>query len=104
ILVPLMRDHNAMINPSRPMVIYESMEIDLDHLDISHPVLELTETTFEINGKKGRVKLGFCLKQDGAVVGSGIKFMSLRGLRPYEQQSIDQIVDSYMQRREQLIS
>jgi hypothetical protein len=104
ILVPLMRDHNTMINPSRPMVIYESMEIDLEHLDISHPVLELTETTFEINGKKGRVKLGFCLKQDGAVVGSGIKFMSLRGLRPYEQQSIDQIVDSYMQRREQLIS
>ncbi len=103
ILVPLMREHNTMINPSRPMVIYESMEIDLEHLDISQPELELTETTFEVNGKKGRVKLGFCLKQDGDIIGSGIKYMSLRGLCPYEQPSIDLIVDSYMQRRELLI-
>ncbi len=104
ILVPLMREHNTMINPSRPMVIYESMEIDLRHLDISRPELELTETTFEVNGKKGRVKLGFCLKQDGNIIGSGIKFMSLRGLGPYEQLSIDQIVESYMRRRELYIS
>jgi Protein of unknown function (DUF3581) len=99
ILVPLMQEQNTMINPARPMVIYESMEIDLDHLNISQPELELTETSFEVNGKKGRVKLGFCLKQDGDIVGNGIKYMSLRGLRPYEQETIDGIVDSYMQRR-----
>lgn len=100
ILVPLMLEQNTMINPARPMVIYESMEIDLLHLDISHPELELTETSFQVTGKKGRVKLGFCLKQDGAIVGNGIKYMSLRGLCPYDQESIDDVVASYMQRRE----
>lgn len=102
ILVPLMQQQNIMINPARPLVIYESMEIDLERLDISQPELELTETAFEVNGKKGRVKLGFCLKQAGSVVGNGIKYMSLRGLRPYEQEIIDGIVDTYMQRRDPL--
>ncbi len=99
ILVPLMQQQNIMINPARPLVIYESMEINLEHLDISRPELELTETSFEVNGKKGRVKLGFCLKHDGDVIGNGIKYMSLRGLRPYEQETIDGIVNTYMRRR-----
>lgn len=102
ILVPLMQEQNTMINPARPMVIYESMEIDLKSMDFTRPELELTETSFEVNGKKGRVKLGFCLKQDGNTIGNGIKYMSLRGLRLYDQNSIDEIVGSYMQRRNAL--
>jgi len=98
ILVPLMREQGSMINPARPMVIYESMEIDLETLDISTPELELTDTSFEVNGKKGRVKLGFCLKQDGDTIGSGIKYMSLRGLKPFDQEQVNIIVDGYMQR------
>ncbi len=100
ILVPLMQKEGLMINPGRPLVIYESMEIDLERLDIINPELELTETSFEVNGKKGRGKLGFCLKQGGDIIGNGIKNMSLRGLRPYEQEQIDIIVDDYMQRRD----
>jgi len=98
ILVPLMREQGSMINPARPMVIYESMEIDLETLDLSKPELELTDTSFEVNGKKGRVKLGFCLKQDGDTIGSGIKYMSLRGLKPFDQEQVNIIVDGYMQR------
>ncbi|MCP4128998.1 MAG: DUF3581 domain-containing protein [Gammaproteobacteria bacterium] len=101
ILVPLMQQENVMINPARPLVIYESMEIDLDHLAITQPELELTETSLEVNGKKSRARLGFCLKQDGEIVGSGTKYMALRGLRPYDQEAIDKIVHDYMQRREQ---
>jgi hypothetical protein len=104
ILVPLMQKQGLMINPNRPIVIYESMEIDLQELDISRPELELTETTFEVNGKKGRVKLGFCLKQDRGIIGNGIKYMSLRGLKPFVQEQIDVVVDNYLQRREQLTS
>lgn len=102
ILVPLMQEQNTMINPDRPLVIYESMEIDLETLDITQPELELTDTSFEINGKKGRVRLEFCLKQDGDIIGNGIKYMSLRGLKPYVQDEIDMIVDNYIGRREAL--
>ncbi len=104
ILVPLMREQGLMINPGRPLVIYESMEIDLQNLDITCPELELTETSFEVNGKKGRVKLGFCLKQDGSIIGNGIKYMSLRGLKPFVQEQIDAVVDNYLQRKEKLTS
>ncbi len=98
ILVPLMREQGLMINPNRPLVIYESMEIDLKTLNITNPELDLTDTSFEVNGKKGRVKLGFCLKQEGDTIGSGIKYMSLRGLRPFVQEQVNIVVDSYMQR------
>ncbi len=97
ILVPLMQEQNVMINPARPLVIYESMEIDLDRLDFSNPELELTDTSFEVNGKKGHVRLGFILTEDGITIGSGAKHMALRGLRPYDQEAVDGIVQNYMQ-------
>ena len=40
ILVPLLAEQGVMIHPERPMVIYESMSIDLDRLDITRPVLQ----------------------------------------------------------------
>ncbi len=101
ILVPLMQEHNVMINPARPLVIYESMEIDLERLDFTHPELELTDTSLEANGKKGRVQLGFCLKQDGEIIGRGAKYMALRGLREYDQTAIDGVVHNYMQSQNQ---
>ncbi len=100
ILVPLMQEQEIMINPARPLVIYESMEIDLEQLDITQPALELTDTSLEVNGKKGHARLGFCLKQDGKEIGQGAKHMALRGLRPYDQLAIDEIVHDYMQRRD----
>ncbi len=103
ILVPLMQEKGFMINPDRPLVIYESMEIDLKELDISHPELELTDTSFEVNGKKGRVKLGFCLKQGEDIIGDGIKYMSLRGLKPFVQKLMDNIVEDYVRRRDRFI-
>jgi hypothetical protein len=102
ILVPLMQEKGLMINPARPLVIYESMEIDLNNLEISCPKLELTETSFEVNGKKGRVKLGFSILQDGAIIGTGIKYMSLRGLKPFIQEQIEVVVNDYLTRKEQL--
>ena len=104
ILVPLMQDEGLMINPSRPLGIYESMEIDLNRLDITCPKLELTETSFEVKGKKGRVKLGFSITQDGEPIGNGIKYMSLRGLKPYIQEEIDAVVNDYLVRKESFSS
>ena len=34
VIIPLMAKQDVMINPARPMVIYESMLINLERLDI----------------------------------------------------------------------
>jgi len=74
-----------MIHPERPMVIYESMTIDLDRLDITHPVLQGDYNQLEINGKRGSVELAFHLEENGEIVGRGKKHMLLSGLREYDK-------------------
>jgi hypothetical protein len=100
ILVPLMAEHKVMLNPDRPLVIYESMTINIDRLDIKDPQLELTHSTLDVDGKRGRVCLEFCLKAGDEVVGSGKKNMVLSGLREFEQETIDQLVDNYSARKQ----
>lgn len=95
ILVALMAENNVMINPTRPMVMYESMTIHLDSLDFSNVTLELATSTLTLEGKRGIADLIFNLVSDGKVVGNGKKHMLLSGLRPYEQAVIDTIVDEY---------
>ncbi|MCK4743285.1 MAG: DUF3581 domain-containing protein [Sulfuriflexus sp.] len=95
ILVPLMAKHNVMINPARPLVIYESMTINIDELDISNPELTLTESKLDIQGKRGNVTLKFAVSDNGKIVGSGEKTMVMSGLREFEQGAIDQLVNDY---------
>jgi len=99
ILVPLLATENVMINPDRPMVMYESMTIDLDRLDIHLPSLEMDHSEVAINGKRGEVQMAFNLVDSGNVVGRGRKRMILSGLRQYEQQAMDAITADLNQRR-----
>jgi hypothetical protein len=100
ILVPLMAQHQVMINPERPLVIYESMTIDMKRLDIKDPQLELSHSTLDVEGKRGNVCLEFSLKAAGEVVGKGKKNMVLSGLRAFEQETIDQLVNQYSARKQ----
>lgn len=95
ILVALMEKNNVMINPTRPMVMYESMTIHLDELDFTDVSLELDNSTLAIDGKRGVADLIFNLVSHGKKVGHGKKHMLLSGLRPYEQSVIDGIVAEY---------
>ena len=104
ILVPLMAEKGVMINPQRPLVIYESMEIDLLRLDIQNPELVLNDSSLEVNGKRGKVSLNFSIKDAGQVVGSGKKNMVLSGLRPYDQDQMQQLVDMYDGRKQTFMS
>ncbi|NNG14497.1 MAG: DUF3581 domain-containing protein [Gammaproteobacteria bacterium] len=104
ILVPLMAEHKVMINPDRPLVIYESMSINMNRLDIKDPQLELSHSTLDVDGKRGSVCLEFILKSEGEVVGTGKKNMVLSGLREFEQETIDQLVNNYAARKESYIS
>ncbi|UQB42502.1 DUF3581 domain-containing protein [Thiomicrospira microaerophila] len=95
ILVPLMEQNNVMINPEKPMVIYDSMLVEFDDLNAKQPTLKLTDTSLEVNGKRGQVKIAFDTFEDERKIGHGYKTMLLSGLRDYDQEAIDDLVKQY---------
>jgi len=104
ILVPLMSEKQVMINPDRPLVIYDSMAINLERLDITDPQLELTESSLEVKGKRGAVHLEFQLKASGKVVGRGEKNMILSGLRAFDTDKVETLVVGYNARKQAYVS
>lgn len=104
ILVALMAENNVMINPARPMVMYESMSIHLDVLNFTQVKLELASSTLSIEGKRGTADLIFDLIADDKVIGHGKKHMLLSGLRPYEQETINNIIDVYNNKKESYLA
>ena len=99
ILIPLMKQHQVMINPERPLVIYESMSFDLTTLDFIEVTLSLVGQDLKINGKRGDVTLHFELHSGDIVVGTGIKTLVMSGLRPYEEASVQQMRATYEGRK-----
>ncbi|NLS11348.1 DUF3581 domain-containing protein [Vibrio sp. SM6] len=99
IMVPLMEEKQMMINCQRPLVIYESMEVEFERLDLTRPEVEFSGATFAVDGKRGVVTLNFTFKQDGDVVGHGRKRMVATGLKPYCQVSVDDLVARFNSRK-----
>jgi hypothetical protein len=99
ILVPLMAEKEVMINPARPMVIYQSMSIEMQRLDVADLSLEMTGSTLEVEGKRGTALLKFCFKAADEIVGYGEKTMILSGLRAFDQTVIDTLVSDYETRK-----
>ena len=95
ILVPLMAEQNVMINPARPLAIYQSMSLHLDRLDLQQPSVELADTRMVVEGKRGDVELQFRLMDGDHIVGSGVKKIILSGLREYQQAAVDEMVADY---------
>ena len=100
ILVPLLRDQGVMINIERPMVIYESMDFKLERVDIPNVKLRLADSRMKVDGKRGEARLMFEFLCDETVIGSGCKRLLLSGLRPYEQDGMDELVSAYLARRD----
>ena len=95
ILVKLMSENNVMINPTRPMVMYQSMSIDLLTFDVDSVTLKLAKTSLTIEGKRGDACLEFDLLSGDKIIGHGKKHMLLSGLRGYEQDSINAMINQY---------
>jgi hypothetical protein len=93
-----------MINPDRPLVIYASLAIKLERLDITAPQLELTESSLDVKGKRGTVHLEFELKVAEKVVGRGEKNMILSGLRAFDEDKIQTLVTEYNARKQAYVS
>jgi len=84
ILVPLMQEHKVMINPTRPLVIYESMSLKFNDLDFDTLTITLSSTELEVLGKRGNAQLHFSLHDGDKQIGIGLKRLVLSGLREYD--------------------
>ncbi|QSP95472.1 DUF3581 domain-containing protein [Marinobacter salinisoli] len=94
-LQPLMEANGVMFNPERPMVMYESMSLTLDSLDIVSPALELDSAELQDHGKRGQVFLSYHLEADGEVKGQVTKSLVLSGLRPYNADAMANVLDHF---------
>ncbi|GLT16453.1 hypothetical protein GCM10007938_02290 [Vibrio zhanjiangensis] len=104
IMVPLMQEQQMMINCQRPLVIYESMEVEFSRLDICNPEVEFNSATFDVDGKRGVVTLNFDFKQGVDIVGKGIKRMVASGLKEYSQDDIDGLVSRFNERKKTFLA
>ncbi|GAP76516.1 hypothetical protein W04_3069 [Pseudoalteromonas sp. SW0106-04] len=99
VVVPLMAKQGVMINPARPMIIYESMSIHMDTLVVTAPELREAEHVFTYEGKRGKIILRFDLLAQGEVVGRGEKHMLVSGIREYCQDTVDELIRGYNERK-----
>lgn len=104
VLVPLLAKENVMFNIDRPLVIYESMTLDLQKLDFHEPRLEMLEPKMEVNGKRATAYLHFQIKAGDEVVGAGFKKLAVSGLRDYEEAPMQAFVDEYLARKNGYLS
>jgi hypothetical protein len=100
ILVPLMEQHGVMINPERPLVIYEGMGFELTAVDYPESAipelgLVLIGSSLEIDGKRARAHLRFEWRLGIEAAGSGTKTLLLSGLRPLEPTALQGLVQRY---------
>lgn len=93
---PLLTSQNVMLNPERPLVIYERMLFDLDTLDLENPSLEAKQAELVVNGKRGEVNLNFAVKSAGKVVGQGFKRLLVSGLIPHDDVVAEKLVATYL--------
>lgn len=99
LLVPLMAEHKVMVNTQRPLIIYESMSFELKSLDLVDPALELSSSKLDVSGKRGDAFLYFNILSGGKVAGTGIKKLVLSGLRDYEHEQMQQLIEEIERRK-----
>jgi hypothetical protein len=99
ILVPLMEQHQVMINNNRPLVMYQSMSLNLDQLELNKPEVKLISADMQVEGKRGNVTLHFAINDGGKAVGRGEKKLVLSGLREFDAQAMEQLIKEYEARK-----
>ena len=103
ILVPLMKQHSKMINPSRPLVIYQSMSFQFEETAMAQVDLTLDNCQLEIDGKRGYALFSFNLSSSGKTIGSGKKKLILSGLRDYQDDDMNQLTNDYLCKKRQYL-
>ena len=104
VLVPLMRDHGVMVNPERPLVIYESMCLELlvDDPEILAGAIDprLEQSRMKTDGKRGQVDLEYTLCHSGRPVAKGSKRMMIGAILPFDADRVVAMTKLYQGFRE----
>lgn len=100
VLVPLMAKQNVMINLTRPLVMYESMTLEFEHLNFTDLKVEMLDPELHVDGKRGNALFHFQIKSGSEVVGKGFKKIVISGMREYEEEPMQAFVDNYLARKE----
>jgi len=96
----LLAKEKVMFNLDRPLVIYESMTLNMQRLDFETPMVEMLDPSLEINGKRATAHLHFQIRSEsGDVVGIGFKRLTVGSLRDYEHEPLQAFVEEYLQRK-----
>jgi len=98
LLQPLLRDQGVMFNPERPLVVYDSMGIQLEAPLTVPPAVRLRHSELTVNGKRGEVDYQYDILQADQIIGECWKKMLISGLRPYEHAAMASMIDRYRQR------
>ncbi|TQV75206.1 DUF3581 family protein [Aliikangiella marina] len=104
IIVELMKEEGVMVNPVKPMVIYDMMKLGFEKFSEHTPEVVLKQSRFDVNGKRGMVIMDFDICANDEVIGHGEKQIIMSGLRPYDQEGIDVLVNNYDQSRERFFA
>ena len=100
LLMPLMKKHDVMFNPARPLVMYNSMSFEFDTLSLDNPVnVELADSYFEVEPKRANNFLHFAINDGEKTIGRGIKKLIVAGLKPYKHDVITAFSTAYEARR-----
>lgn len=99
-LKPLMENTGVMFNPDRPMIMYQSMNLALQTLDAPEPELELGHAELVPDGKRGNVTLDYRLMSRGEEKGQVSKKLVVSGLRDYDAQAMDAVVEEFYRLKE----
>ena len=99
VLVPLLAQENVMFSLNRPLVIYESMTLSFQHLDIQQASVHMLEPKMEVNGKRASAFLHFQIKAGDNVVGLGVKKLALSVPSQYEAEPMQAFVDEFLTRK-----
>ena len=100
LLMPLMKEHGVMFNPSRPLVMYNSMSFEFSSVDFSDAMnIELADSTLAVEPKRANSFLHFDIFDGDKVAGKGIKKLVVAGLRPYNEEVLMPFVEAYEERR-----
>jgi len=100
LLMPLMKKHQVMFNPARPLVMYNSMNFEFDNLTLSNPLhVELADSQLEVESKRANEFLHFDIYDGDEVIGRGVKTVVVGGLKPYDHDSITAFAENYLANR-----
>jgi len=99
-MIPVMRDQGVMFHPDRPLVIYDSMGLELDHLELERPRLELSDASLNVAGKRGEAIMQFDISAGDRPAGRGWKKLLISGLREYDEGRMESFAEEFYRRKQ----